>query len=104
MWINYQNLILNTKSVREYKKESIDTQKLKTIKDYAQNCIKIDDSIETDVRVLSNEAYLCLHGVAGYKGNMIDAPHYILILLFYNIYHWNFNNKLKFQIISLKNK
>ena len=68
------------KQIGEYKKDTIDNQKLKTIKDYTQNCIKIDDSIETDVRVLSNEAYLCLHGVAGYKGNMIDAPHYILIL------------------------
>ena len=78
--MDYQNLILNTKSVREYKKDTIDNQKLKTIKDHTQNCIKIDDNIETDVRILSNEAYLCLHGVAGYKGNMIDAPHYILIL------------------------
>ncbi len=79
--MDYQNLILNTKSVREYKKESIDTQKLKTIKDYAQNCIKIDDNIKIDVRILSNnEAYIPLYGIAGYKGNMIDAPHYILIL------------------------
>ena len=24
--------------------------------------------------------YIALYGIAGYKGNMIDAPHYILIL------------------------
>jgi len=79
--MDYQNLILNTKSVREYKKDSIDTQKLKIIKDYAQNCIKIDDNIKIDLRILSNnEAYIPLCGIAGYKGNMIDAPHYILIL------------------------
>ena len=79
--MDYQNLILNTKSVREYKKDTIDTQKLKAIKDYAQNCTKIDNNIEIDIRILSNnEAYIALYGIAGYKGNMIDAPHYILIL------------------------
>ncbi|HIT86243.1 MAG TPA: nitroreductase family protein [Candidatus Coprocola pullicola] len=79
--MDYQNLILTTKSVREYKKEAVDTKKLKAIKDYAQECTKISDSISIDVRILSNsEAYLALDGVAGYQGNMLDAPHYILLL------------------------
>lgn len=79
--MNYQNLILMTKSVREYKKESVDSQKLKMIKDFSQHCSKIDDSIAFEVRIFSYEdAYIALDGIAGYKGNMIDAPHYIIIL------------------------
>lgn len=79
--MDYQNLILATKSVREYKKDIIDTQKLKALKDYAQNCPKINDNIETEIRILSNnDVYIALDGIAGYHGNMIDAPHYILIL------------------------
>ena len=79
--MDYQNLILTTKSVREYKKDSIDSQTLKAIKDYALTCPKIDDSIAFEVRILSNsDAFLTLDGIAGYQGNMIDAPHYILIL------------------------
>lgn len=79
--MDYQNLILTTKSVREYKKDAVDTKKLKTIKDFAAQCTKIDDSIDVDVRILSNsETYIALDGIAGYQGNMINAPHYILIL------------------------
>ncbi len=78
--MDYQSIILNTKSVREYKKEAIDTKKLKTIKDYAQSCTKLDDTIETDIRILANDTFIALDGIAGYQGHMIDAPHYILIL------------------------
>ena len=78
--MDYQNLILTTKSVREYKKDTIDTQKLKIIKDHSYDCPKIDDSIEFEVRILSNQAFIALDGIAGYQGNMIDAPHYLLIL------------------------
>ena len=35
--MDYQNLILATKSVREYKKDTVDTQKLKALKDYTDN-------------------------------------------------------------------
>ena len=70
--MDYQNLILATKSVREYKKDTVDTQKLKALKDYAQNCPKIDDNIETEIRILSNnDVYIALDGIAGYHGNMI---------------------------------
>lgn len=80
-FMDYQNLILTTKSVREYKKDSIESQTLKEIKDYALTCPKIDSSIAFEVRILSNsEAFLTLDGIAGYQGNMIDAPHYIVIL------------------------
>lgn len=79
--MDYQNLILTTKSVREYKKDSIDSKTLKAMKDYALACPKLDDSIAFEVRILSNsDAFLALDGIAGYQGNMIDAPHYILIL------------------------
>ena len=79
--MDYQTLILNTKSVREFKKEAVKNTDLKTIKDYVSDCKKLDSSIELDVRVMANsEVYLHLDGVAGYKGHMIDAPSYIVIL------------------------
>lgn len=79
--MDYQTLILNTKSVREFKNKPVKNSDLKIIKDYATTCMKLIPSIELDVRIMSNsEVYLPLDGIAGYKGHMIDAPSYLVLL------------------------
>jgi len=79
--MNYQTLILNTKSVRDFKKDTVTNEDLKTIKDYTKDCKKLISSIELDIRIMANnEVYLALDGIAGYKGHMIDAPSYIVLL------------------------
>ncbi len=79
--MDYQTLILNTKSVRDFKKDTVKNTDLKTIKDYANDCKRLVSSIALDVRIMSNsEVYLTLDGIAGYKGHMIDAPSYIVLL------------------------
>ena len=79
--MDYQTLILNTKSVRDFKKNPIKNADLKAIKDYATDCKKLISSIALDIRIMSNsEVYLPLDGIAGYKGHMIDAPAYIVLL------------------------
>lgn len=79
--MDYQTLILNTKSVRDFKKDAVKNADLKAIKDYANDCKKLVSSIDLDVRIMANnEVYLPLDGIAGYKGHMIDAPAYIVLL------------------------
>lgn len=79
--MDYQTLILNTKSVRDFKRDIVKNADLKTIKDYANNCKKLVSSMELDIRIMANsEVYLTLDGIAGYKGHMIDAPSYIVLL------------------------
>jgi len=79
--LNYQTLILNTKSVRDFKMDAVKNTDLKSIKDYAKDCKRLVSSIELDIRIMANsEVYLPLDGIAGYKGHMIDAPSYIVLL------------------------
>lgn len=79
--LNYQTLILNTKSVRDFKKDVVKNADLKIIKDYANDCKRLVSSIDLEVRIMSNsEVYLTLDGIAGYKGHMVEAPSYIVLL------------------------
>lgn len=79
--MNYQTLILNTKSVRDFKKDVVKNADLKIIKDYANDCKRLVSSIDFEVRIMSNnEVYLTLDGIAGYKGHMVEAPSYMVLL------------------------
>ncbi|MCC0644554.1 MULTISPECIES: nitroreductase family protein [unclassified Clostridioides] len=79
--MNYKTIILNRKSVREYKKTDIKEEYLSEIKKYSESCKKLVPEIEVDIRVMNrSEVFDNLDKIAGYKGNMIDAPSYIIIL------------------------
>lgn len=79
--MEYKALIENKKSVREYKKIPLKEEQVKEIKSYIGSCKRLVSDIEIDIRFMDNNAvYQQLDGFAGYKGHMINAPHYIIIL------------------------
>lgn len=79
--MDYKSLILKNKSVREYKKTAVKQEALDTIRTYAQSCKQLVSGIATEVLILDHEhVYHRLENIAGYKGHMIEAPHYIIIL------------------------
>ncbi|MCC0629022.1 MULTISPECIES: nitroreductase family protein [unclassified Clostridioides] len=79
--MNYKTIILNRKSVREYKNTDIKEEYLSEIKKYSESCKKLVPEIDVDIRIMNrSEVFDNLDKVAGYKGNMIDSPSYIIIL------------------------
>lgn len=79
--MNFKSLIMNGRSVRDYKDVAVETSKLDEIESYISNSKKLVSSINVEVRFFSGEdAYKRLYGVAGYKGVMIEAPNYMVIL------------------------
>lgn len=79
--MDYKNLISKIKSVRDYKKTSISIQILSELKHFYESEKKLVEDIEIEVFVKNkDEVYEQLKGLAGYNENMIEAPHYLLIL------------------------
>lgn len=79
--MNYKKLIEIKKSVRHYKKDFIDGKQLDIIKQYLQDCRKLTDEIEINIKIMNNsDVFEKLDKIAGYNGFMINSPNYIIIL------------------------
>ena len=79
--MDFKALIMNGKSVRDYKDVCVESSKLDEIEAYISGCKKLVPSIEVEVKFFAGEdAYKRLYGVAGYKGVMIEAPNYMVVL------------------------
>ncbi|MDR1773994.1 MAG: nitroreductase family protein [Clostridioides sp.] len=81
--MNYKELIQKQKSTREFTDEIIDKQMINEIVDYSTKCDKLIDNIDISIVSLvdsEENVYKKLFGIAGYKGNMIQAPNYIILL------------------------
>ena len=79
--MEYKDLIESKNSVRDYKEKEVDAATVKKIRDFAQSCERLDDSIGIDIRFMDNDTvYRQLDGYAGYKGILINAPHYMIVL------------------------
>lgn len=79
--MDYKKLILERKSVRDYKKNKVDEKLLNQLKNYYKSERKLVDGIEIEVLIKEkDDVFQQLQGIAGYKNNMIEAPHYIIIL------------------------
>lgn len=79
--MDFKSLIMNGKSVRDYKPVNVEASKLEEIESYISNSKKLVPSIDVEVRFFNGaDAYKRLYGVAGYKGVMIEAPNYMVIL------------------------
>ncbi len=79
--MNYQELINEKHSVREYKNKELSTNLLEEIKQMGESCERLIKDIKVKCEVVENKDGLSekLNGVCGYKGIMIDAPYYLLV-------------------------
>lgn len=79
--MDYRQTIANKFSVRDYKDKTIDAKTAKEIRDYANHCARLVDDIQIDIRFMDRDmVYRQLDGFAGYKGILINAPHYMILL------------------------
>jgi len=78
--MEYKKLISNRKSVRDYKKTALKDEHIKELKAYANKSKKLISDIEVEILIMGNEVFENLNGKAGYKGFMLDAPNYAILL------------------------
>ncbi|GAA0239121.1 nitroreductase family protein [Metaclostridioides mangenotii] len=81
--MDYKALISNRKSIREFKDTPIKQEQLVELEKFSDSCKKLVPNIEVEIKLLDNSRDKVsekLQNIAGYKGNMIEAPNYIFIL------------------------
>lgn len=79
--MDYKKLILNRKSVREFKKTSIDSKYFNEIENYINNSKKLLPEISVEIRMYEfKDCYENINELAGYNGYLIQAPNYIILL------------------------
>lgn len=80
--MNYEDLIRNRKSTRDFKNDLVDDNKLKILLDCFKQLPRLvpDIAIEAKLFINGQEVFEKLNGIAGYNGKMIKAPSYIFIM------------------------
>lgn len=79
--MNYKQLILDGKSVREFKEEAIESKYFNEIESYIKKSKKLLPEVDIELKIFANEeTYEKLKNIAGYNGHMIKAPSYAIIL------------------------
>lgn len=79
--MDYKKLILNRKSVREFKDTSIDSKYFSEIENYINNSKKLLPEIDVEIRMYDfKDCYEKINELAGYNGYLIQAPNYIILL------------------------
>ena len=78
--MDYKKLILNRKSVRDFKDTSIDTKYFNEIENYIESSKKLLPEIEVEMKMYDfKDCYENINELAGYNGYLIQAPNYIII-------------------------
>lgn len=78
--MDYTACIDRRKSIRNYKDKAIPAAVLEEIRSFLPKCHRLLPEIKWEARLLEKEAAQALSGAAGYKGFMIAAPAYLLLL------------------------
>ncbi len=79
--MKYKEIISEIKSVRLYKKEEVDENLFKELKQYYAHGKRLIDDIEIEVlKKNRDEVFEQLKDFAGYNHRMIEAPHYLIFL------------------------
>jgi nitroreductase len=79
--MNYKKLILNGKSVREFKNNNIEEKYFNEIESHIKSSKKLLPEINIEVKIFDKKnIYEKLDKIAGYNGYMIEAPNYVVIL------------------------
>lgn len=81
LFMNYKKLILDGKSVRDFKEKAIEAECFNEIESYIKKSKKLLPEVNIELKIFdSRETYEKLKNVAGYNGHMIKAPSYAVIL------------------------
>ena len=81
LFMNYKKLILDGKSVRDFKEKPIEAECFNEIESYIKKSKKLLPELNIELKIFdSRETYEKLKNVAGYNGHMIKAPSYAVIL------------------------
>lgn len=81
LFMNYKKLILDGKSVREFKEKTIEVEYFNEIESYIKQSKKLLPEVNIELKISDNkETYEKLKNIAGYNGHMIKAPSYAVIL------------------------
>lgn len=81
LFMNYKKLILDGKSVRDFKEKAIEAECFNEIESYIKKSKKLLPEVNIELKIFdSRETYKKLKNVAGYNGHMIKAPSYAVIL------------------------
>lgn len=79
--MDYKSLIMNGKSVRNFKETPVEAEKLSEIEKFIADCKKLVPEIKIEPKFFAGEdAYKRLYGIAGYQGVMIESPNYLVLL------------------------
>lgn len=78
--MEYMERIKERKSVRAYKEKKIPDQVLEELRAHFENGMRLIPDIEMELYFLDSDVKDKLEGAAGYKGFMIGAPRYTLLL------------------------
>lgn len=79
--MDYKSLIVNGRSVRNFKETAVETEKLSEIETFIADCKKLVSEIKIETKFFAgDDAYKRLYGIAGYQGVMIEAPNYLILL------------------------
>lgn len=78
--MDYKKLISNRKSVRDYKRVALKNEDIKELEAFLSKAKRLVKDIDVDALIMSNEVFVKLDGNAGYKGFMLDAPNYVILL------------------------
>ncbi|MGN1032359.1 MAG: nitroreductase family protein [Intestinibacter sp.] len=78
--MNYKKLILEGKSTRFYKKTTVSDESFKELELYLDSRKKLVNDISVEIKTFSSDIIEKLQGIAGYHGNIVEAPNYIVLL------------------------
>lgn len=79
--MNYKKLILDGRSVRDFKEKAIEAECFNEIESYIKKSKRLLPEVNIELKIFdSRETYEKLKNVAGYNGHMIKAPSYAVIL------------------------
>ena len=73
------SFLKNRRSVREFKRKSVELETLKKVEEYLSELEKEGSSKTIKFNLYENgdNLYKSLEGIGGYAGVMIQSPHYI---------------------------
>ena len=78
--MNYKKLIIEGKSCRFYKTTPVSEESFKEIEKFLDSRKRLVNDISVEIKTFSNDAVEKLKGIAGYYGNIVEAPNYIVLL------------------------